>query len=277
MTVSQDQHNDEWRMASRRAYERRRRQHAIPLATSSIRRTYDLLRSQLPMLDPGDLLVEADLVRSLSSSRGAVRAALQLLADEGLVTRKTKVGTRVERTIHLPFTVLIPDVDKGALYGMSAQVQTSIIAAPEFLQDLFKLDSGSSVAMIEGQMFYGPDPIGLSVSYVPLTVAQADRAEVLSRSTLGVIDFVEQRLDLPLQASRARLGALACDAETASKLTITNGSPMLWLEQIFVDADGRERAILHARYRGDRVAFSGDMQRRWPASVPRFSEMPKVV
>jgi hypothetical protein len=64
---------------------------------------------------------------------------------------------------------------------------------------------------------------------------------------------------------------LACDAETAERLNVPFGSNMLWLEQIFVDVDGRERAILHARYRGDRVVFSGDMQRRWPAPAANAS------
>jgi GntR family transcriptional regulator len=271
MTVANEQNHDEWRVESRRAYERRRRQLATPLATSSVRRTYDLLRSHLPSLGPGDLLVEADLVRSLASSRGAVRAALQLLAEEGLVTRKTKVGTRVERSIELPFTVLIPDVDKGTVYGMSSEVGTSIVAAPEFLQDLFELHPGSFVAMIEAQLFYGGDPIGLSISYVPLTAQQAEQGDLLTCSTFGVIDFVERRLDVPLDASHARLGTLACDVETAERLSVPFGSHMLWLEQVFVDVDGRERAILHARYRGDRVVFSGDMQRRWPVATANAS------
>jgi DNA-binding GntR family transcriptional regulator len=125
--------------------------------------------------------------------------------------------------------------------------------------------------MIEAQLSYGGDPIGLSISYVPLTPPQAEQGALLARSTLGVIDFVERKLDVPLDASHARLGTLACDAETAERLGVPFGSHMLWLEQVFVDVDGRERAILHARYRGDRVVFSGDMQRRWPTSAANVS------
>jgi GntR family transcriptional regulator len=261
------------------AFQRRRREllranQRASLVNSSVRQTYDLVRTQLSTLAPGNALVEADLMRSLAASRGAVRGALQRLADEGLVSRKTKVGTRVERFVHLPFSYLLPDEDKPTL-DMTVTTTTSVVAAPDFLQEIFGLEPQSSVAVIDGQAFYGSTPIGLSVGYVPLTAAQAAHADRWTSSTVGTIDFIEQHLGIALESSRATLGVLVCDAETARRLVVADGAPMMWLKQIFVDVDGNDRGLLHAWYRADRVGFSGRMQRRCsdPPAAPWSAEV----
>jgi GntR family transcriptional regulator len=248
-------------------YQRRRRElrwspdQPASLPVSTLRQTYDMVRTQLSALGPGNTLVEADLMRSLAASRGSVRAALQRLAAEGLVSRKTKVGTRVERFVHLPFSYLLPDEDKVDL-DVSMKITTSVVTAPHFLQNMFGLEASLSVAMIDGVMSHGTEPIGVSVGYVPLTPEEAKLAERWQRSTLGTIDFIEQQLGVQLGFSRASLGALACDAETSQRLAVAEGAHMLWLEQVFVDEAGDDRGLLHAHYRADRVGFSGFMQRR---------------
>jgi GntR family transcriptional regulator len=259
------------------AYERRRRELGRAgggafVAGSSARQTYDFLRTRLAGLAPGDVLVEADLMRSLAASRGAVRSALQRLADEGLVSRKTKLGTRVERFVQLPFSHLLPDKDKPT-FDMTVAVKTSIVPAPSFLQEVLGVSPDSSVAMVDGQMFYGALPIGLSVGYVPLTVEELARGAELERSTLGTIDFIEKRLGAQLQFSRATLGALVCDDETAARLSVAPGSPMMWLEQVLVDVDGNDRGLYHARYRADRVGFSGHMQRQHGDASPWSTDL----
>ena len=61
---------------------------------NSTRRTYDLLRSTLVTTGRSMPLVEEELTDALSASRNTVRAVLQQLAREGLVTREPKNGTR---------------------------------------------------------------------------------------------------------------------------------------------------------------------------------------
>src|ERR1700737_1503420 len=76
---------------------------------NSARRTYDLLRSTLVSNGRHMPLVERDLTDALSASRNTVRAVLQQLAREGLVTRDPKHGTRATGSPCLPLDTLTPD------------------------------------------------------------------------------------------------------------------------------------------------------------------------
>src|ERR1700736_5553842 len=68
---------------------------------NSARRTYDLLRSTLVSTARSMLLVEQELPDALPASRNTVRAVLQQLAREGLVTREPKNGTRATGSLLL--------------------------------------------------------------------------------------------------------------------------------------------------------------------------------
>jgi GntR family transcriptional regulator len=232
-------------------------------ANNSLQRTYDLLRSHLHGLEPGRPLVEAELVRALSSSRNTVRAALQLLAEEGLVLRKTKVGTMALGSTLLPLNDLLTDEDHITTYRIHSGIETSIIEVPEMVRAWLALEPGSSVAVIDAVIYLGEAPIGTSVGYVGLTPEQAERFPDQNRD---MITFLEESLEVALGDAETRMATVSCDAETAGRLGIHEGAAMLWLEDLIRDVDGRPRAIKQTRYRGDRVAFSAVARRRAAAS-----------
>ena len=68
---------------------------------TSSRRAYELLRSAIRtgFLPAGTQLVEYELAKALSTSRNALRVALQLLADEGVVERNPRSGTIITSAI----------------------------------------------------------------------------------------------------------------------------------------------------------------------------------
>ena len=63
----------------------------------STRIVHQLLRSSIKsgVLQTGDMLSEEHLITNLDSTRSSIRTALQMLADEGLVSRQRKMGTVV--------------------------------------------------------------------------------------------------------------------------------------------------------------------------------------
>lgn len=64
-----------------------------PLAVGVARKLRDAILNG--ELRPGEHLVEADLARRLEVSRGPVREAIRMLADQGLVDKLPRRGTRV--------------------------------------------------------------------------------------------------------------------------------------------------------------------------------------
>src|SRR5258706_14397831 len=69
---------------------------------NSTRPTYDLLRSALVAMGRSVTLVEGELTDAMSASRSTVRAVLQQLAREGLVTREPKNGNPATGSLLLP-------------------------------------------------------------------------------------------------------------------------------------------------------------------------------
>jgi len=237
-----------------------RRRGLPPRTNNSLRRTYDLLRSHLHHAgQTGTPFVEAELMESLSSSRNTVRAALQLLANEGLVTRRPKHGTTSRGSTVLPFNDLLSVHDKQVGYRMHDEcLATTIITAPELLRSWLSLDAGASIAVIERLMVQDTSVVGLSVSYVPIT---ADQHANVGATCKDVIAFLEEDLGVSIGECGTIVSAAACDPETAKLLEVPEGAPIIWLEDLIQDADGRIRAIHQLRYRGDRVAFSAIARR----------------
>jgi GntR family transcriptional regulator len=234
-----------------------------------VRRTYDLLRSTLPSLEPDAVLVEEELITSLSASRNTVRVVLRLLAAQGLVKRGPKVGTTVGASMVLPVSELVLLGDVGSNMTIRSEVLESVvIAAPAVVRQRLELEAGAPVAVIEGLLLSDSGPLALSVSYVSLP---ADRAANLGRERLEVITILEDELDVGVGDSDAVIAAVACDAQTAQLLEVEEGAPVLWLEDLLRDTDGVPRALSQVRYRADRVTFSATACRRNPtgtASTP---------
>jgi GntR family transcriptional regulator len=245
--------------SSARAMFQQRRQ-TPPRTNNSVRRTYDLLRSSLHhSLEPGALLVEDDLVNALSASRNTVRAALQQLAHQGLVTRGPKVGTTVRGSTLLPLNDILTVRDKAAAYKMRSEpLEMSIVSGPALVRKWLDMQPGASLALIEGLVFQDETPVGLSVSYVGLTEAQERQ---LGAQPSDVVAFLEEKLNVSLGDCGTTIAALGCDAQTAELLGIEEGAPLLWLEDYLRDESGNPRAICQLRYRGDRVAFSATARR----------------
>ena len=51
-------------------------------------------------------------------------------------------------------------------------------------------------------------------------------------------------------------GAMAADAQTAELVGVDVGAPLLWVDDVIEDHQGRPLALSQLRLRGDRVAFS---------------------
>jgi GntR family transcriptional regulator len=240
----------------RTSYQRRR---GTPVhLNKSVRRTYDMVRSSLHTLDPEARLVEDELTDALSASRATVRAALQLLAQQGLVTRSRKVGTTAVASMVLPVDEIMTVREQGSAFRLHSQVlETLVIPAPAMVQKRLRLPPGSWVAIMESLLLQDTTPLILSASYVGL---RSDE-HLHPGSEADAIELLEEYLNVSLGETETILAAIECDVESAALLDIPEGSPILWLEDLLYDVDGLPRAICQMRYRGDRVVFSATAHR----------------
>jgi GntR family transcriptional regulator len=238
--------------SNRSRYQQRRR--APIRANDSVRRTYDLLRSTFSTMEPNTLLVENDLVEHLSASRQTVRMVLQLLASEGRVTRGPKVGTTVRDSLVLSLDEVKPISDWGKEGAMHGRVLESfVIPAPAIVGQRLGLPEHAPLAVLETLILEDVTPIALSTSYAGWRWESTDHAR---EPEPDIISFLEQHLEVCVSGSTTTVSALAADSQTATLLQLREGEPVLFLEDLLLDVDGRPRGLSQIRYRGDRISLS---------------------
>ncbi|MEN3318633.1 MAG: GntR family transcriptional regulator [Mycobacterium sp.] len=217
---------------------------------NSPRRTYDLLRSTLVTAGRSMRLVEHELTDALSASRNTIRAVLQQLAREGLVTREPKNGTRATGSLLLPIDELSPFAART--------LERRSLGCPPIVRDRLRLPLGWTVLMVESLVLENELPLGLAVSYIALDEEQSPDFDI---DEPDVILLLERQLGLRIGGSQTTVGAVAADEQTAELIGVDIGAPLVWLEDVIEDENGQPRALSHLRLRGDRVAFSASAYR----------------
>ena len=223
---------------------------------NSARRTYDLLRSTLVTTGRNMCLVERDLAESMSASRNTVRAALQQLAREGIVTRGPKNGTRATGSLLLPIDELSSFdqyVTEPSSRIEARALECRLLGCPPMVRDRLRLPTGWTVVMIESLLVQDEQPLGLTVNYIALSEDQADGFQV---DEPDVLLIMERQLQINIGASSTTVGAVAADEQSAELLGVQEGVPMVWLEDVIEDDSGQPRALSQLRLRADRVSFS---------------------
>ncbi|WP_257720763.1 GntR family transcriptional regulator [Mycobacterium sp. JS623] len=240
-------------------YQRRRQ--SPDRLNNSARRTYDLLRSTLVSTGRQMPLVERDLTDALSASRNTVRAVLQQLAREGLVTREPKNGTRATGSLLLRIDQLSPVAQFTTEPSSTVEARTlerRQLGCPPMVRDRLRLPVGWTVLMIESLVVENGLPLGLSVNYIALGEDQSPDFDV---DEADVILILERQLGVRIGGSQTTIGAVAADEQTAELIGVDIGAPLVWLEDVIEDDNAQPRALAQLRLRGDRVAFSANAYR----------------
>lgn len=223
---------------------------------NSLRRSYDLLRSTLQNGQGDQYLVEGELTEALSASRNTVRAVLQQLAKDGLVTRSPKRGTRAARALMLRLTQLCPVNEFGDNSSIHTELKTleyRTLGGLPIVHERLRLPRDWTVLMIESLIVQEQQPLGISVSYIAQDPEQPRSLEI---DEPDPILYLERHLGVKITGSHATIGATAADAQSADLVGVEPGAPMIFLEDVLEDDSGQPRALSQFRMRSDRIAFT---------------------
>ncbi|AQA05218.1 hypothetical protein BVC93_25645 [Mycobacterium sp. MS1601] len=235
-----------------------------PLQTSS-RRVYELLRSAIRTgyLPAGTQLVEFELVKTLSTSRNALRVALQLLADEGVVERNPRSGTFITSAM---VQITLNELDPDARVRTSGRIadlpptelfdeqllDERVIPASPYIRRRMCTDD-EFVLMHERLISVRGEPHHVWLGYVS---ADVDYATVRPNGDRESI-FLE-RFGVEYSHAEESVEAVPCDPRTSSLLRVAPGSPILLCETLMYDVDGRIRELRFRYNRGDRTSYKVD-------------------
>ena len=243
---------------------------------TSARRVYELLRSAIRTgyFPAGAQLVEFELAKALSTSRNALRVALQLLAEEGVVERNPRSGTIITSAmVQITLNEMEPDA-RTQTSGRIADLPPTdvfdeellderVIPTSPYIRRRMQTDE-EFVLMHERLISVRGEPHHVWIGYVS---ADVDYATVRPNGEREPIFF--ERFGVEYSHAEDSVEAVPCELRTSRLLQVAPGSPILLCETLMYDVTGRIRELRFRYNRGDRAAYKVDHREALQDKTPR--------
>ncbi|MBX7482770.1 GntR family transcriptional regulator [Qipengyuania qiaonensis] len=174
---------------------------------------------------------EADFAEEYGCSRTTVNRALQALADEGIVERKRKGGTRVRPLPLPPAQLRIPLLreqveESGAGYRCEIR-ERKLASVPADLRGRLKLGRGDRAVYLETLHLADDRPFAFETRWVNLaTVPEFEHAEF---GDLSANEWLVRRV--PFTRGEVAISASAATADVAAILGATEGAALFTMER----------------------------------------------
>ena len=175
---------------------------------------------------------EAAFAEEYACARTTVNRALRALADEGIVERKRKSGTRVRLTPVPQAQLTIPIVREqveaqGAVYSHRVLQRAQRREAPDQVVRRMKLSGPPHLEWIQTLHLADGEPFALERRWVNLAAVPD-----FARADLRQLSANEWLLrTVPFTTGEVALTATAADAAQASVLRTPQGSPLFTLQR----------------------------------------------
>lgn len=204
-----------------------------------------LRRIRARIWGPGALLpTEAALAAEFGVARATVNRALRELADEGVIDRRRRAGTRVSaapvRRARFDIPQTRAEVEAtGATYRY-ARVARAEGPVPDWLAAELALPPGAGAVRVEAMHYASGRPWQFEERWILLDTVPAAAGE--SFETVGPNEWLVARL--PFSEAVMAFSAAAADARLAGFLGVAPGAPVFRAERT-TWLDGRP--VTHAR------------------------------
>lgn len=250
-----------------------RNQQTARLGSSIPEPLYGQIRNALRSLilngtyEPGSRVPsESALGDQFSASRITVRQALSELQKEGLIFTLQGKGSFVSR----PKAFQNVSTLQGFAEQMGAMgyevlnelLSLQDVAASEQVASRLHLEAGQLVTEVQRVRLLNREPVSLEVTWVPQHIgrrlAQADLV------TRDIFLILENDCDLPLGHADLAMDAALADKATARALHVAEGSPVLRIERLTHDRQGRPVDYEFLYFRGDTFQYRFRVDRQHP-------------
>lgn len=200
---------------------------------------------------------ERDLCTLMGASRVTVRKAIELLIEEGLLTRRQGSGTYVTPRIQAPgswLTGFSEDAEARGETTSTLWVSKTLGMASEEEARLLELAAGASVLRLNRVRMADGEPLAIENAVVPAEMVP--RIEALGDSLYKALAEIGNR---PVRGRQKIRAALAGPTE-AKLLGVKEGDEILRIERLTRRADGRPVELTRSAYRGERYEFVSELR-----------------
>ena len=182
---------------------------------------------------PGSLLPgELELAETYGSARATVNRAMRELAEDGIIERKRKSGTRVRssplRQARFDIPVVRSEVEEQGRSYRYALVRSEVIEAPEWLRARLALAPGDAVRHLTCLHFADGTPWQHEDRWINLGLLPQARTADFTAS--GPSEWLVSQI--PFSSVEISISATSADAALAAHLDCTVGDPLLLTERL---------------------------------------------
>ena len=200
---------------------------------------------------------ERDLCDIMGASRVTVRKAIELLIEEGLLSRRQGSGTYVTPRIQAPGSFLSSFSEDAEARGEATDtiwMMKTIAVATEEETRLLELPAGSNVARLSRVRMAGGEPLAIENAIVP-----AEMLPDIGNLGNSLYQALNERGNRPVTGQQKIRAALAGPTES-SLLSIPEKTEILRIERLTRRADGRPVELTRSAYRGERYEFVSELR-----------------
>ena len=197
-------------------------------------------------------------------SRITVRHAMAALVQEGLVTRRAGIGTvaasrPMEATqITADVSNLLPNFVRMSHESSIQLLEFAYRPASSVIASRLKIPNGDRVQFSIRVRSMQGQPFSYLITHVPATIAQNYDESALASTSLFVL---LERSGVKVNHATQTISATLATQEMAEALDVPVGAPLIALQRIVFDVDGRGVEHLEAFYRPDRYRIQVDLGR----------------
>jgi GntR family transcriptional regulator len=209
------------------------------------------------------LLSEAQLTQRFHVSRVVVRQALQILDEQGLITRVRGKGTYVSEKVAEDATPRISGSLEDLIHmGPEISIRVvefRLVRATRDLAEAFACDEGTDLFHVQRVRLVDGKPLAVLVNHVPYDVGACISLSDLSKEPLIVL--IETRAGRPIEWASQVFEAVAADEYMAELLEVDLVTPLLKLTLTAYTLDGSVADLAEVFYRSDRYKHHGFLTR----------------
>lgn len=209
------------------------------------------------------LPTEKELIAESGLSRITVRAAVGILETQGWVVRKQGLGTFVSTPLDQELSSGVRTITEVLLdRGVTPQIEVWGFGIEPASAYVARTLGEREVLTIRRRYSDGEQPLALVTIHLPTRVR--DAAEPLRSAepaTETTYTMWEQRLDTRIAEARHEIRAAGASTDVATALGVDEGAPVLVLDRVSFDHNGRPLEVVVFHYRPDRYGFSVTLPR----------------
>jgi len=246
------------------------------------RRIYLLLKDKIAsgeLADGERLPGEFALAEAHDVSRVTIRQALELLAAEDLIQKKSGSGSYVQRPASKVRTVLADVanvfahlIEMGRTTGVRL-LSFEYVSPPDQIRQALELEADERSQRSVRVRLVDGIPFSYLVAHVPERIGRS-----FSREDLASVPLLEliERSGLTSASATQEISAVLSSPEVAKVLGIDVGMPLVALRRVVHDKSGRPVEHLQALYRPDRYTLQMNLKRAGDEGHRRWSPTTEV-